>query len=79
MLKYMNCRSETRQVECGVPQGSVLGPLLFMLNMNVLPDAIDNDRSLIFVGDATIYIYEINIKGIYRQMYNELNTEADWY
>ena len=80
--QYVECikfRSETRQVECGVPQGSVLGPLLFILYINDLPDAIENARSIIFADDTTIYISGRNIESIYRTMNRELNVVVDWY
>ena len=62
-------------MECGVPQGSVLGPLLFILYIHDLPDA----RSIIFADDTTIYISGRNIESIYRTMNRELNVVVDWY
>ena len=52
------CRSEAKPVSFGVPQGSVLGPTLFALFCNDLPNITSSENSEIhmYADDTTIYV-----------------------
>ena len=54
-VKIGNHKSESRQINCGVPQGSVLGPLLFILYINDLNKACNTGNIRIFADDTTVF------------------------
>ena len=47
--------SPTKPVSLGVPQGSVLGPLLFLIFINDLPTSLLNTEHNMFADDSMIY------------------------
>ena len=54
-VKIGKNKSELRLISCGVPQGSVLGPLLFILYINDLHKACSTGNIRIFADDTNVF------------------------
>ena len=68
--------SEWSEVTSGVPQGSVLGPLLFILYVNDLPDQV-NSYCKLFADDAKLY-KELQNLDDFETMQDDLNKLCQW-
>ena len=49
--------SKTKDIHCGVPQGSYLAPLLFFIYINDLPFALKKGKVTMYAGDTSIYSF----------------------
>ena len=54
-VTYQGCVSERKLIPIGVPQGSILGPLLFLVYINDLNKAIASGNLSLFADDANFY------------------------
>ena len=62
-VTYNGCSLSTKYIKCGVPQGSKIGPLLFLLYMNIYIythiSMIYSSIHILFADDTNLFIYEI--------------------
>ena len=68
------CESSLRPIAHGVPQGSVLGPLLFLVYINDLHQSIRNSTTRHFADDTNI-LHIINNKNINKNPFRKLNAD----
>lgn len=73
----LTVQSDYKQIKNGVPQGSILGPLLFLLYINDLPDVTKNDCFL-FADDCTILFKNKNIDILKSDIHNTLTDIYNW-
>ena len=70
--------SSPGKLPCGVPQGSILGPLLLLLYVNDMPQAVKSD--LLLHADDTCLMYAgKDIKMIEEQLNTDLSSLCHWF
>ena len=77
-VKINGFLSDEQYIKCGVPQGSVLGPLLFLIYINDMPYASTILDIHLFVDDTSIFMSNKNLEELQTIVNSELVNISDW-
>ena len=79
-VKYTDgVRSRLMTVNCGVPQGSVLGPLLFIIYTNDIYKSVVGSHCILFADDTTMFSIHKDIDTLVKIITKDMNILIDWF
>ena len=73
-----NTVSTVNNVLCGVPKGSILGPLLFLVYINDIENIIENAKFQLYADDTVIYSSSKNVAEIETNLQKNINNFSNW-
>ena len=75
---YNNKRTNVLNIICGVPQGSILGPLLFLIYINDLATSCERLMTLMFADDTNIFFSHKDTNVLFEVMNSEIQSLNQW-
>ena len=77
-VELKGIKSERLSISCGVPQGSILGPLLFLLYINDLPNVSKCLSFIMYADDTNVFMSSNCIRSLESIMNDEINKLVKW-
>ena len=70
--------SDEHSVSLGVPQGSILGPLLFLIYIDDLVQALKHCSVIMYADDTTLYVHSKSLQDIQSKLQEDMNSLKEW-
>ena len=77
-VEFEKHKSDMCNIKCGVPQGSIFGPLLYLIYVNDISASTDYIL-LSFADDTSLYLSDSNIDTLFQTANVEINNLYDWF
>ena len=71
--------SEPHTITLGIPQGSILGPLLFNVYINSLPNAVKKTRMILYADDAVLFCDASTRQDLQIALERDFTKISNWY
>ena len=78
-IEINECKSRIQNINCGVPQGSILGPLLFLLFINDIQNSAPDTEKRLFADDTSVFLFGKNINNVIAESEQKTTEIQKWY
>ncbi len=78
-MQINEVKSELLKVSCGVPQGSILGPKLFILYINYICKVFGLLKYVLFADDTNLYCPGKSLEWLLNTVHREMKVLKKWF